>query len=200
MPESVHPRVCGELSRAPRAWCVRRRFIPACAGNSPFFFEGGVEIGGSSPRVRGTHRWRTASLNGERFIPACAGNSSRDSNSRFSKTVHPRVCGELGHQAHVQPGRAGSSPRVRGTHRVRAAADHRSRFIPACAGNSRSRRSPRTVPPVHPRVCGELLSSVSSEGGDTGSSPRVRGTPASGSASASYAAVHPRVCGELGPL
>ena len=91
----------------------------------------------------------------------------------------------------------GSSPRVRGTRAAAAKVGRRSRFIPACAGNSgrRTSRSPRS--PVHPRVCGELprdggwLAAQSrfipacagnSWGGSfdpataNGSSPRVRGT------------------------
>ena len=51
-----------------------------------------------------------------------------------------------------------------------------NRFIPACAGNrtrpSRHDRS-RTV---HPRVCGEQLSSGRGSSCISGSSPRVRGT------------------------
>ena len=92
---AVHPRVCGELDNPALVWCdyagssprVRgtpprrpqcehqRRFIPACAGNSP---DPPLTINhstGSSPRVRGT---RTAPRWSPRKGP-----------------VHPRVCGEL---------------------------------------------------------------------------------------------------------
>ena len=71
--------------------------------------------------------------------------------------------------------------------------------------------------PVHPRVCGELAPSRRKTGSDTGSSPRLRGTPharlpgrffqrfipasAGNSAETNRRAadcpVHPRVCGEL---
>ena len=93
----VHPRVCGELATPPRTkrtWFgssprVRgtlghgqrpddgRRFIPACAGNSPGIYPNCVLLDGSSPRVRGT-----------RIVHARRGRSS---------AVHPRVCGELAH-------------------------------------------------------------------------------------------------------
>ena len=93
-PASVHPRVCGEHDK--RAFM---RFTQS----------------GSSPRVRGTRRWRTTGRWPCRFIPACAGNTQRPYQIFQSRSVHPRVCGE-----HIKPTRAtarylGSSPRVRGT-------------------------------------------------------------------------------------
>ena len=134
-------------------------------------------IAGSSPRVRGTRRDRLAG------------------DGRVQ--VHPRVCGELLSRCWMASRMPGSSPRVRGT----LACQHRqtlaSRFIPACAGNSRAcrRSKPRTT--VHPRVCGELLDTqlpvadawrfIPACAGNSARSGRTRcGTP-----------VHPRVCGEL---
>ena len=93
---AVHPRVCGELGCAPRPRSAfrgssprvrgtpprreaaprRSRFIPACAGNSRGGYAGACAHDGSSPRVRGTR--------------ACRRRPSA------SRTVHPRVCGELG--------------------------------------------------------------------------------------------------------
>ena len=113
---TVHPRVCGEhiaicaSSRgsggsSPRVRGTRhrarhrrgrRRFIPACAGNTcgasctavwfsvhprvcgehHFPASCPVGIGGSSPRVRGTRRARPAYCRSRRFIPACAGNTT----------------------------------------------------------------------------------------------------------------------------
>ena len=111
----------------------------------------------------------------------------------------------------------GSSPRVRGTPPDADFACTRMRFIPACAGNSPTPWFPRWRTAVHPRVCGELPCRTSPFTTDTGSSPRVRGTPhrpdprrrgdrfipacAGNSVSVSVwllsRAVHPRVCGEL---
>ena len=131
----VHPRVCGELGTAERGnaavtgssprvrgtpnyeWAVkeRRRFIPACAGNSGCdtlmrnttavhprvcgeltkSAQMGACVAGSSPRVRGTPPHCRRVLAGRRFIPACAGNSSRRTTTTTTTSVHPRVCGEL---------------------------------------------------------------------------------------------------------
>ncbi|SUB01577.1 Domain of uncharacterised function (DUF2825) [Pannonibacter phragmitetus] len=55
------------------------------------------------------------------------------------------------------------------------------RFIPACAGNTCPGTCRADPPPVHPRVCGEHRCYHRLQGHVHGSSPRVRGTPRSGS-------------------
>ena len=173
---SVHPRVCGELFDFQPGRRFRRRFIPACAGNSrdprtrrraaPVHprvcgelrerLVAAVQLGGSSPRVRGTPSRRSRRWAARRFIPACAGNSSPSPAACSRSSVHPRVCGELPeHQSPSSP-TAGSSPRVRGTPTTPA-------------------RRPLS-PAVHPRVCGELGRGGSVGHVPRGSSPRVRGT------------------------
>ena len=114
----------------------------------------------------------------------------------------------------------GSSPRVRGTPAAGTWRRGWPRFIPACAGNSPHLARPDPRPPVHPRVCGELVADVFRRRHNEGSSPRVRGThdPLQGAraqhrfipacAGNSRCArspcrrrpVHPRVCGELLPV
>ncbi len=114
---AVHPRVCGERSASflvnsgrsgssPRvrgthrrllAILIKRRFIPACAGNAckargnPGLFSVHPRVcgerpklnpplaatGGSSPRVRGTLACPAARAALCRFIPACAGNARK---------------------------------------------------------------------------------------------------------------------------
>ena len=110
----------------------------------------------------------------------------------------------------------GSSPRVRGTQANQRRRLRPKRFIPACAGNARSRACVERLNTVHPRVCGERDRPIHAPAQSGGSSPRVRGTrvanpwlyrkkrfiPAcAGNASfvschAHSVTVHPRVCGE----
>ena len=110
---------------------------------------------GSSPRVRGTRENGKKTGEKPRFIPACAGNTIERPNEGEWFPVHPRVCGEhVGSPRDVNNG-GGSSPRVRGTRRVRAALRQLWRFIPACAGNTGYERARQQIMSVHPRVCGE---------------------------------------------
>ena len=70
---AVHPRRCGEHSRAP-VWTVRRF--------------------GSSPQVRGTHLEKRHGSAINRFIPAGAGNTQGRRCGLCADSVHPRRCGE----------------------------------------------------------------------------------------------------------
>ena len=90
------------------------------------------------------------------------------------------------------------------------------RFIPAGAGNTRTRSESVIVIPVHPRGCGEHGYSHSRLTHETGSSPRVRGTPTNNRCVSTFlrfipagagntstntsmsclSSVHPRGCGE----
>ena len=193
--KAVHPRVCGER-RSPVEYISL--------------------IFGSSPRVRGTRIQEADRLGPTRFIPACAGNAPTIHGGERAHSVHPRVCGErLGKKLEASD-KAGSSPRVRGTHRHCQQIHLVERFIPACAGNApRASQIPRHRA-VHPRVCGERRPAVQRSRVQVGSSPRVRGTQAAalqnppqsrfipacaGNAStgrwpARWRPVHPRVCGE----
>ena len=75
LPQSVHPRVCGEQWREEVWLPINERFIPACAGNRPlsFCFSTSRSV---HPRVCGEQSAFSAfSGLGGRFIPACAGNS-----------------------------------------------------------------------------------------------------------------------------
>ena len=175
------------------------------------------DAAGSSPRVRGTRSSLAVVPRPCRFIPACAGNSSFAASRRHRTSVHPRVCGELVRGCVATHARFGSSPRVRGTPAIRLLVQAVGRFIPACAGNSCQHSASASSVSVHPRVCGELCTPASSAQGDTGSSPRVRGTRRTSSATrpdcrfipacagnspcrgcrVPAATVHPRVCGEL---
>ena len=113
---------------------------------------------------------------------------------------------------------AGSSPRMRGTRKELPPALHNARFIPAHAGNTFSLLLTHCVFPVHPRACGEHITGRHGGYWYVGSSPRMRGTPASatrrgaacrfipahaGNTQPSRSCwrphpVHPRACGEHG--
>ncbi len=171
---------------------------------------------GSSPRVRGTHSAIKRFSRTFRFIPACAGNTIVLSVTRSGIPVHPRVCGEHGCGSYRCLNRGGSSPRVRGTHRLRPDMKTIDRFIPACAGNTIPKVVIISLIWVHPRVCGEHEAKKKVFSICGGSSPRVRGThpyrnnsilflrfiPACAGNTSNPAilaimiAVHPRVCGE----
>ena len=252
----VHPRVCGEhnasgqpkrhyTGSSPRvrgtpvrraSHATRRRFIPACAGNTIRLTGGrraipvhprvcgehssciccGAFSGGSSPRVRGTLQDAPVAPAIGRFIPACAGNTQTRKTLPCMGPVHPRVCGEHSRSISILHPSSGSSPRVRGTHAFRPLWHFLHRFIPACAGNTRSPLQVCATEPVHPRVCGEHMSYVNFGFLPAGSSPRVRGTRFDGFCCGSNfrfipacagntfrptlgirtSTVHPRVCGE----
>ena len=210
------PRVRGTRHGLPRLG-RRRRFIPACAGNSVADSRRALRwsvhprvcgelvsrrlrtssTAGSSPRVRGTRQPFAHCALRHRFIPACAGNSISCLAPTPTMTVHPRVCGELTTATQAGGTVTGSSPRVRGT---------RSGDWPSTGWRT-----------VHPRVCGELKIPPLGDIDSPGSSPRVRGTrqnrerrngqnrfiPACAGNSILRTfcrlsiTVHPRVCGEL---
>ena len=137
---------------------------------------------------------------------------------RKALTVHPRVCGaDSEKRAGVTAG-GGSPPRVRGRRNIPFRRRRRSRFTPACAGQTGSKPNEPFLMSVHPRVCGADMVMLSQDGGATGSPPRVRGrqaykrsyiftsrfTPACAGQTSRHsgeqntAPVHPRVCGADG--
>ena len=73
----------------------------------------------------------------------------------------------------------GSSPRVRGKPAVSAGAQGGGGLIPARAGKTAEEFQGHSVLPAHPRACGENQRRHVGRGPGAGSSPRVRGKPAS---------------------
>ena len=223
---------------APRNGCgpLHGRFIPAHAGNSERDKKESTaqavhprargeqcptgsprtRKGGSSPRTRGTAPGLDVGLALLRFIPAHAGNSQSRCAGVPGSSVHPRARGEQGRNPQVRCRARGSSPRTRGTGKSVTLGPPGRRFIPAHAGNSRTRRSRRPNRPVHPRARGEQRAALPQDPCHSGSSPRTRGTatwrcltsgsrrfiPAhagnssGGARAVSRPAVHPRARGE----
>ena len=95
---------------------------------------------------------------------------------RSFRRDHPRVCGE--HACVPEPVEfvSGSSPRVRGTPRRGRVVRCFPGIIPACAGNTITPRVEQFFIRDHPRVCGEHVIPNCNTVGQSGSSPRVRGT------------------------
>ena len=173
----VHPRACGE------------HLFVGCDFRHP---------GGSSPRLRGTRRLPRQPCPRRRFIPAPAGNTPCHQAAPRTTTVHPRACGEHTNTAQSRSVNAGSSPRLRGTPRLRVPQPRDGRFIPAPAGNTlctTNREQAWTVP--SPRLRG-----THGGGGECRASRRFIPAPAGNTDPSRLALqadpVHPRACGEHG--
>ena len=153
-----HPRVCGEHNTGVYA-------LSDCTG--------------SSPRMRGTRTQNALSCDVWGIIPAYAGNTEDASLTLSIVEDHPRVCGEHRGDGAGRSGYEGSSPRMRGTHRLGLHRRNQQGIIPAYAGNTRAASISISVGGDHPRVCGEHLEAGHGITLYTGSSPRMRGTPTS---------------------
>ena len=150
----AHPRVCGENYAK---------------------WQDGLQVEGSSPRVRGKHRKGCARHTQTRLIPACAGKTLRTLATWARGRAHPRVCGENTGQGSRIDFLAGSSPRVRGKHVPGLHGREVGGLIPACAGKTPEVMAVSSIGGAHPRVCGENFVQSSHQRPLSGSSPRVRG-------------------------
>ena len=135
--QPVHPHVCGELG----------------LGYNAVFFRNG-----SSPRLWGTHPRRRLKIIQSRFIPTSVGNSNDLRNRDRRRAVHPHVCGELHFVPLSKCEKLGSSPRLWGTLSSGHSLALTLRFIPTSVGNSIFEILTNVYRPVHPHVCGELIS------------------------------------------
>ena len=64
------------------------------------------------------------------------------------------MCGGNQHSVVYMEETTGTSPRVRGKLGFKLGLKSQNRYIPACAGETRSNRFPLPCLTVHPRVCG----------------------------------------------
>ena len=152
----IIPAYAGNTHNAPCA-CRRDRDHPRVCGEH--IRGGGLRRhhSGSSPRMRGTHRFLEIFSKPCGIIPAYAGNTTHKYDFPFYQGDHPRVCGEhtpldakkiahdrdhprvCGEHANrtcwlrlLQ----GSSPRMRGTHAHEWGVRQFGGIIPAYAGNT----------------------------------------------------------------
>ena len=190
----VHPRVCGGNDNHVITPQQLGGTSPRVRGNNLLQLRE-TENAGTSPRVRGKRLGEQAVLADLRYIPACAGETKIPPLAHCAMGVHPRVCG--GNERAYQNGEIGegTSPRVRGnmplvitprgtygtSPRVRGKQCNHPRilttprYIPACAGETRSLYASPWTFGVHPRVCGGNSYCHSSPSTTAGTSPRVRG-------------------------
>ena len=174
-----HPRVCGEHHWS-TSWLCRRS--------------------GSSPRMRGTRCRRTVRGSRARIIPAYAGNTSLIPTESASSRDHPRVCGEHEVSFPSSSNMPGSSPRMRGTHRLETPCVQSDGIIPAYAGNTNLCPSMASMLRDHPRVCGEHGMADIGDAFNSGSSPRMRGTPNGMRRNAIGCGIIPAYAGNTSPV
>ena len=164
------PRVPG---RHPTGWAH-----PRVCGENPTHQSTRDRPPGSSPRVRGKLGLREKWYADHGLIPACAGKTSSRPARSTRTWAHPRVCGENDDTGGETRAIAGSSPRVRGKRPMDSRRDQASGLIPACAGKTGCGRRRTPWAGAHPRVCGENNHVRDGLSVGAGSSPRVRGKPA----------------------
>ena len=172
------------------------RLIPAGAGQTRQRFRVAHAGLGSSPRVRGRPQMSIETIRYMGLIPAGAGQTTNDRRPVGYHRAHPRGCGADFTRAQISdqapglipagagqtllvpfsmPIENGSSPRVRGRHRLPERLRRSHGLIPAGAGQTSPRGSPRPGGWAHPRGCGADRSSMRTTSSAHGSSPRVRG-------------------------
>ena len=174
---------------------------------------------GSSPHVRGARPHGRVNIRHGGIIPACAGSTRTRSDECHWSKDHPRMCGEHKSIAFWVGTLRGSSPHVRGALPIVGHVEPAVGIIPACAGSTQLSHRSWRANRDHPRMCGEHTCVAATHHRLTGSSPHVRGAPAThhdfqietgiipacaGSTSACSRACsrtrdHPRMCGEHCP-
>ena len=130
-----HPRVCGEHAML-SGLCVMFADHPRVCGEHTGAGAANVTAKGSSPRMRGTQRWKIGDAKTRGIIPAYAGNTQERRTCRTQGQDHPRVCGEHSSSELMTIMSMGSSPRMRGTPHARRWTVRSCWIIPAYAGNT----------------------------------------------------------------
>ena len=192
------PARAGKTSRATATPCTWRAHPRVCGENL------GVEArdsndGGSSPRVRGKHQRGRSLRHARGLIPACAGETTCSHARNLTPKAHPRVCGENVSAPSLLSVHLGSSPRLRGKHRLLRRRDRPLRLIPARAGQTDHGDIQGCRYGAHPRACGENIVSSAAVIALCGSSPRVRGNPIMGTSRVAATGLIPARAGKTFP-
>ena len=135
---------------------------------------------GSSPQVRGRlpHPGGGGPAGG--LIPAGAGQTRSLLRLLQAPTAHPRRCGADDVLERDRISHRGSFPQVRGRREATRRCPPGHGLIPAGAGKTDPRCWHSRGPWAHPRRCGADIRLAKDANGQYGSSPQVRGRPATG--------------------
>ena len=137
-----------------------RRVYPRACGGTSHRTERAPRRSGLSPRVRGNLLLPEGGGLVARSIPARAGEPPSRRTRPRERKVYPRACGgTIPAPEPLVPG-MGLSPRVRGNHDGRVAANDLRGSIPARAGEPPSQSLMIRWARVYPRACGGTTSSA----------------------------------------
>jgi len=165
----------------PSARHVRRddpRVYPRACGGARNSHECVPDLGGLSPRVRGSPAGPVHPGAPRGSIPARAGEPRACGVLDAPAGVYPRACGGARGWCRIPCGQRGLSPRVRGSLLHTNARKVVRGSIPARAGEPAIGGLPEPEIRVYPRACGGASERGGPRSGRVGLSPRVRGSHA----------------------
>ena len=155
-PPAVYPRARGEAFKVNHKWKAQE---------------------GLSPRSRGSRHRHRRRRRRPGSIPALAGKPGASLRLPGITAVYPRARGEAGLSSGATPQEAGLSPRSRGSPCGVDADDGLAGSIPALAGKPQPAAAKPAAARVYPRARGEAHCQCDTAAGNTGLSPRSRGSP-----------------------
>ena len=174
MPQRNIPAHTGKTNTAFRQ-SARKPEHPRAYGENVFQLTGDGGQGGTSPRIRGKRGKLGRAGLVVRNIPAHTGKTVQRHQRAPHDAEHPRAYGENWEVKAERVSYCGTSPRIRGKPFHALPIPAQVRNIPAHTGKTRSGRRSGFPHAEHPRAYGENLSYLSSERGQRGTSPRIRG-------------------------
>ena len=148
----------------------------ACGAHMPFT-QDILSAAGSSPRMRGSLFGSLCKHILKGIIPAHAGLTLTKVARILDLRDHPRACGAHPLLTTSSTVSRGSSPRMRGSHGFCDADVRVMGIIPAHAGLTRKKKALKYGDRDHPRACGAHDDFALHCNTESGSSPRMRGSP-----------------------